>query len=599
LPTSIAPLRKIPGEAISWLKQRKEGYLYADKSVYLERLLENEEGNTFFFLTRPRRFGKSSFLTMAKYFFDGNKTLFDGLQIGDRGNADFFKNPGDGGVPEELKDETWIRCPAIYLDFHEIDFDTKAEFKRSYTQKLRNIVRSYGLEYLERESVIDISDLITELKFKFKLEVVVLVDEYDSPFHNALVKKKDRALAEEIRCFLDDLFGSIKSKIEELRLVLILGIARLALTSLESGPNNYVDLTYKEEFAGVCGFTSEEIKGFHPEIAHQFNLNSKEGINKFLGKLREEYDGYNFTFQYSNGKKKNVLNPVSTMKCLGNKKFGCYWSATSNVNEIIRRLYFSKEPLQAFKHSKLARNDIEEKRNPAMESIPLEILMLLYGYFTIESYNEKTEEVVLNFPNNEIRNALQRNIDKYDPDKDVFLSEEHGWLYELKWHMKTGRLEGMMNTLTMFDIPFSKTLRQGTNEFISNTAWLIDKLVMAGIRCRESVVFMKEKNTAERAGDVDVLTLYLKKNYILSIKYGHSATTAIQQLIDYLQEYQTTFLEAINEPDEAWFVGINFNSRTGGTLHEWIAIPLEKVNLHIQLNTLGLHKIYHLIVRVQ
>lgn len=206
-PTSIRPLKKIPGEGISWDIQRKWNFLYADKSVYLERLLEDQQSNVFFYITRPQRFGKSSFLIMSN-FFSTVRNLFKEQRIYNRGNADFFKEPF-GGVPEELKDQKWIRCPVIYLDFRQIEhFDTMTVFKGSYARKLRIIAWSYGLDSLEREPIFDISDLIFELEFKFKLKVVVLVDEFDSPFYNALEKKKNPALADEIRCFLDDLFGS-------------------------------------------------------------------------------------------------------------------------------------------------------------------------------------------------------------------------------------------------------------------------------------------------------------------------------------------------------------------------------------------------------
>jgi hypothetical protein len=575
-PISIRPLRKIPGENIQWSIQREDGYLYADKSAYLERLLENEFGNIFFYITRPRRFGKSSFLQMAKHFFDGDESLFNDLQIGNRGNIDFFKKPAYRGFPEELKYQKWTRCPVIYLDFCEMEFDTIAAFKDSYYSMLRDIAQSYGLDYLKRESVITTSRLIIALEMKFKLQVVVLVDEYDSPFQNALEAKKDHKLAEEVRSFLSDLFANIKSQHRILRLVFIVGVSRLNWIRLQSAGNNYIDLTYEEEYAGAFGFTSEEIKDFHPEIVHQLELDNQEKIDEFLSQLRKEYDGYNFTFQYKDGEKKNVLNPVSTMKCLQKKEFGCFWSQTSSADEVIRRLYFSRKPLKDFEHSTISRDDIEEKRNPAVESVPLEILMLLYGYFTIESYDHKTKEVQLNFPNNEIRTALQRNIDNYKPNKDIFLSEEHGWLYELKWHMETGCIEGTMDILTkMFDTTFSKTLQKGIGEY-STTTRMIDKLKMAGIFCRESVKFMRfVRKKIKEAGDVDLMTEYLNTNFIMSIKYGHSAIQAMQQLIDYLRKYPDAFLEAINNLDKAWFVGINFESRKGGTLDQWVAIPFK------------------------
>lgn len=247
-----------------------------------------------------------------------------------------------------------------------------------------------------------------------------MIDEYDTPFQQAMLSEKTYAFAEEVRTFVAELFNELKDNGEHLRLVLIMGVSKLGLPTLESDPKNYIDLTYDEKFASAFGFTSEEIEDFYPEIIHRFKLenNTDEKMVEFITNLKEHYGGHNFAFRNSS-QKKDVFNPVSTLKCLVDKKFGRYWSNTVNSHEVTRRMFNANKQLETsellkkFEHSKSLRRDIELVRNPAAGPIPLIILMLQRGYFTIQSYDEKTEEVVLDFPNKEVVTLLEDIINRY------------------------------------------------------------------------------------------------------------------------------------------------------------------------------------------
>ena len=217
--------------------------------------------------------------------------------------------------------------------------------------------------------------------------------------------------------------------------------------------------------------------------------------------------------------------------------------------------------------------------------MPLPILMLLYGYLTVDEYDEHTGSVTLRYPNLEIEEALRTRYEEYMPKDGVFITSK--CKAEAIWHldnqMKMGDVAGALQTLKNFGFPvFTETLLRREVDKWDVTKRLVVYIRAALLICRESVTFLKPMSR-EQAGDIDAVTVGLETNFIFELKKERSALECIEQLIKYLHIYPHSFKEAAANPTTAYFVGVNFRASGGGRLDEWISIPYEDGKLKYDL----------------
>ncbi|XP_065208661.1 uncharacterized protein in vnfD 5'region-like isoform X2 [Planococcus citri] len=559
---------------MDWITLREQNHLHADKTAYLEYMLTGERKRKFFFMHRPRGFGKSSFLKMAECFVRGNESLFQGLKINEQGNGKFFYTDRHMCDYEKMylsAEVTWIKCPVIHLDFEAITkFETIDQFKNSFSQQLKNIAQSYNLPYSDSE--FDMSELINKVLKKFKYcKFIILINEYDAPFRRALYNDNPE-LAEKIKIFISTLLDSFTDKstyynYPRLGLVLALGTSRLQMDSLKY---TYVDLTFEEQYAGAFGFTNEDIENFHPEITHKFNLQNRKEFDEFTDELRNIYHGHNFVFQNST-KDVNVWNPASIVNYLDKKTFVLSnWISNDSMQEIVRKLYFSQILLQRFENLQVSKKELQRGRtNLSVQGIPIEILMFENGYLTISTYNERTKSVTLKFPSEEIKTTLESAIEKYHPIKEDYILSESTCMRELTWYLHVGDIVGAMDGLKCL----FRTLDQEKSGFDVTTKF-VEFIRRSEISYSELLILSKDNSSLAKAGDViDVSAWFYGTSF--AFKIDHSAILAIEKLIQYLNLYSDSFLKAIGNPKEAFLVGMNFTAKAGGNLDQWITIPWE------------------------
>ncbi len=363
-------IRKLPIGIQSFEKLRAGNYLYVDKTEFIYRLAS--EGTTYF-LSRPRRFGKSLLLSTMRAYFEGKKELFTGLKIA------------------ELEKD-WKKYPVFYFDFNGKKYDSLSSLEAVLNIHLEEWEAIYGDEKKERSLEERFRYLLEAAHKKTGLGVVVLVDEYDK----SLLESEGEAL-EESRKLFKGFFGNLKSCDEHLQFTFITGVTKFSKVSIFSDLNQLNDISFDKDFSTICGITQKEMKEtFKPEIqalAEEVSL-SYEGC---LAELKRMYDGYHF-----HPKGEGLYNPFSLINALFKKEFGNYWFASGTPTFLLKKLKQCDFDAREFSTDELSATQLtlQDYRDDNPNPIPL---FYQTGYLTIKSYDAKYQEYHLGYPNDEVR----------------------------------------------------------------------------------------------------------------------------------------------------------------------------------------------------
>ncbi len=358
------------GIGISDFKELIKGnYIYVDKTEYIYKLIDSGK---YYFLSRPRRFGKSLLLSTIEYLFKGEKELFKGLYIEDKWEWE----------------ETY---PVVRIDFAK-DIVRKEDYKKRIIQELeKNYINNEIEQRLEKEEdeVGLFEKLIISIYRKYLKQVVILVDEYDKPILDVIEDKKE---AEEVRKELKALYSTLKGLDRYIKFVIITGVSKFAKVSLFSGLNQLKDISLDERYGNICGYTQEELEIYFKEYL--------EGVD--LEEVREWYNGYSFLGE-------RLYNPFDILLYLDSRIFDSYWYKTGTPSFLIK-LIKEKEYDISELENKIVKKNVLEKFD--IEEIRIEALMYQTGYLTIkEVYNkEYGQEYKLGFPNKEVRISFNEDI---------------------------------------------------------------------------------------------------------------------------------------------------------------------------------------------
>ncbi|MDE5869211.1 MAG: ATP-binding protein, partial [Muribaculaceae bacterium] len=357
-----------------------DNYIYVDKTEFIVSLV-NTKG--YYFLSRPRRFGKSLLLSTLHAYFDGRRELFKGLAI-DKADVD------------------WSPSPVLHFDFNSGIFDQEKGLTILMNNQLTQYERKYGIEASSqtREDIpARFRDLITAAYHKTGQKVVILVDEYDKPL---LGIEENKELFEKNQSLLKGFFGNLKSMDHYIRFAFLTGVARFNKVSIFSDLNNLNDISMTDKYADICGWTEQELTdNFMPgitELAH----NRKEGVADTVNALREFYDGYIFA------KKGNRLyNPFSVLLALYNSEIEPYWFETGTPTFLVKRVKNSAIDLKKISLESRTRDDLISVGIMAHDPVPL---MFQTGYLTISSYNSIRQRYALRFPNRVVELGFAKNL---------------------------------------------------------------------------------------------------------------------------------------------------------------------------------------------
>ncbi len=372
--------RKLPIGIQAFDKLIENKCLYVDKTQYIIELMK--AGGSSYFLSRPRRFGKSLFLSTLKAYFEGRKELFTGLKIA-----------------ESEKD--WKKYPVFYFDFNGKSYVEKDALRNVLDEHLKSFEKEYGKTTSSNEVDIRFGAVIRAAYKKTGLQVVVLVDEYDKS-----LLENDGEQKEANRALFKGFFGNLKACDEYLKFVFITGVTKFTKVSIFSDLNQLKDITISDKYSTICGITEEEmLKTFGPEI-ESMAKKQKKTKERCIEDLQRMYDGYHFSAE-----SEGVYNPFSLLNALADAKFNNYWFETGTPSFLIKKLQKSNMDYKDFtKGVTLDSLELKDYRDDNPDPVPL---FYQTGYLTIKDYDEDFDLYTLKYPNDEVKISFLKSLAPY------------------------------------------------------------------------------------------------------------------------------------------------------------------------------------------
>ena len=371
---------------------RRRGCVYVDKTALVYQLFQ--EGKPYF-LSRPRRFGKSLLLSTMESYFLGKKELFKGLAL------------------ESLETE-WTKYPVLKISFGLGSYETKEKFLSIVDYILDTNEKKYGLEKTSDSPAVRLGELISRLYEKTGKQVVILIDEYDKPILDALYTEFEEQNRQELRNF----YSPLKDMDKYIRFLFITGITKVSHINIFSGLNQLDDISLVKDYSAICGISENELEQyFLPEI-EALASEQKMSIDETKQKLAEMYDGYHFTHDVE-----GVYNPFCLLKCLRYKDFGSYWFESGTPSFLVKTLQNQPLVLSTIINGRKAKEDQFKNYDPDSKNM----LPVIYqsGYLTIKDFEKSNRLYTLDFPNREIEEGfLTVLLKKFvnAPDDDLGLA---------------------------------------------------------------------------------------------------------------------------------------------------------------------------------
>jgi len=380
--------RKLPVGIQSFKVLREDRYLYVDKTAYLAQLVTT---GRLYFLSRPRRFGKSLFLSTLAAYFLGQKELFKRLYL-EKAEEELAVQEGR---------ETWQEYPVLYLDFNTENYSDEQSIHSILHTHLSGWEKQYGADTAEQTFSSRFKGLIERTYQQTGKQVVILIDEYDKPLLQTM--GVNESLNEQYRNTLKAFYSVIKTCDQYIRFAFLTGVTKFSKISIFSDLNNLEDISLQSDYAGICGITEQELEqNFIPEIEL---LSKKEGLtgSEIRATLKKQYDGYLFAKAGV-----NVYNPFSLLSAFKAKDFGSYWFSTGTptflVNYLKEAHYFIPD-LDG--NVELNEAGLETYRAVTENALPI---LFQSGYLTIIGYIKEARLYKLGFPNDEVRYGFLENL---------------------------------------------------------------------------------------------------------------------------------------------------------------------------------------------
>lgn len=490
---------------------RLDNAYYIDKTAFVEKIAKSN--SKYYFLSRPRRFGKSLFLSTLRYFYEGQRYLFKDLYI-------------------DSIDWDWKEYPVLHLDLNTDRFQEQG--------MLESVLHTLFVRWEAKYDVTEIADsysqrfknIIQSAHEKTGKQVVILVDEYDKPLVNNLHKDDN---FEYYRTKLASIYSNFKSSAEHIRLVFLTGVSRFSKLSVFSDLNNVDDISFDDEFADICGITEKELIDYFQEGISLLASKRHEDFATTIETLKYNYDGYRFAPEGN-----DIYNPWSVLSCLKKGRVGTYWNLTGHATIIAEALRDADIDIEKVLK---ARWDLDDLAGLDLLNVDPTALLYQAGYLTIAKYYPDDNEVLLKVPNEEVRKGLFKNL------LEAYLKPKSGTVKSIfdgiKDGIKDGNPQEMMTHLDAFfaGIPYDLKVQDENN--FHNVFYVL--LTLIGIDAKA------EMHTSD--GRIDLLIENQRYVYIIELKYDSTPEQALHQIEE--KEYARKFA---SDPRKIFKIGVNFSS---------------------------------------
>lgn len=501
---------------------RTNDNLYIDKTAYIYRMA-NSDGK-YFFLSRPRRFGKSLLVSTLLSYFGGRKELFKGLAI------------------DNLENE-WAEYPVLHFDLSGGKHQEEDQLNRYLDFILKDNERRFGVECDAVDANVRLANLIASVYKKTGKQVVVLIDEYDAPLLD--VVHQDERL-ESLRHLMRNFYSPLKQCEPMLRFVFLTGITKFSQLSIFSELNNITNISMDEAYAGICGITKEELLTQMSDdidrLAEKLSITREVAIQQ----LKDNYDGYHFTYPSP-----DIFNPYSLLNCFSKEKIGAYWFGSGTPTFLIEMMRkFGTTPMD-IGESEMADVSDFDAPTETMESI----VPLLYqsGYVTIKDYDEDTNLYELGIPNKEIRIGLFKSL----LPNYLTRSSQRGKvaIAQMSVLIKNGDIDGALERFRTF---------LATVPYCENTKYEghFQQLMYVVFALLTDYRILVEQRTSKGRTDITLETQ--DSIYIMELKFGNTADEALAQIN--ANHYADAFAMSNKKTIK---VGIGFDVKDERNITDW------------------------------
>ena len=501
---------------------RTNDNLYIDKTAYIYRMA-NSDGK-YFFLNRPRRFGKSLLVSTLLSYFEGRKDLFKGLAI------------------DNLENE-WAEYPVLHFDLSGGKHQEEDQLNRYLDFILKDNERRFGVECDAVDANVRLANLIASVYKKTGKQVVVLIDEYDAPLLD--VVHQDERL-ESLRHLMRNFYSPLKQCEPMLRFVFLTGITKFSQLSIFSELNNITNISMDEAYAGICGITKEELLTQMSDdidrLAEKLSITREVAIQQ----LKDNYDGYHFTYPSP-----DIFNPYSLLNCFSKEKIGAYWFGSGTPTFLIEMMRkFGTTPMD-IGESEMADVSDFDAPTETMESI----VPLLYqsGYVTIKDYDEETNLYELGIPNKEIRIGLFKSL----LPNYLTRSSQRGKvaIAQMSVLIKNGDIDGALELFRTF---------LATVPYCENTKYEghFQQLMYVVFALLTDYRILVEQRTSKGRTDITLETQ--DSIYIMELKFGNTADEALAQIN--ANHYADAFAMSNKKTIK---VGIGFDVKDERNITDW------------------------------
>lgn len=467
---------------------REEDFLYVDKTEYIYRMTHTS--GKYFFLSRPRRFGKSLLVSTFESYFEGKKELFKGLAI------------------EKLEKE-WTKYPVLHFSLAGGKHMEKDQLVRYLLYILKVNEEKFGIVNESPDPNVRMLNLIKTVYEQTGQKVVVLIDEYDAPLLDVVHEDTSLGVLREV---MRNFYSPLKDSDRMLRFVFLTGITKFSQLSIFSELNNITNVSMHQEYAGICGITKEELLDKFDEdidvLAGRLGLTHEQALSK----LKENYDGYHFTWPSS-----DIFNPYSLLNCLAEGQMNSYWFGSGTPTYLLNMMRkYDFTPIDLGEQMDASKDDFDA----ATETMTT-IMPLLYqsGYITIKNYDPETELYTLALPNKEVRIGLYRSmLPYYLAAKSAMCNTTVAKMSSL---INKGNMDGALQLLKTFweTVPYcDNTDYEGHYQ---QTMYIIFALLT-------NFRILVEQHTFRGRTDI---TMETKDTiYVIELKFNKSAQEALDQI---------------------------------------------------------------------
>ena len=505
-------------------RMREKGSVYVDKTEYVWKMVSTDATN--FFLSRPRRFGKSLLVDTLRCYFEGRKELFEGLYIYN-------------------KEKEWRQYPVIRLDLSNGKYYEKERVHGTINTILKQQEERFGISNPENPENYDVrmSNLIRAAYEQTGERVVILIDEYDAPMLDSI---NDPDLQDYIRNRVRNLFSPLKAQAQYLRFVFLTGISKFSQLSVFSELNNLQQMTFDPRYEGICGITEQELLTYmKPDIEQLMEVLNTDyaryGIHytydDMVAELKKTYDGYHFSDRFT-----DIYCPWSLINAFSMKRIMNFWFSTGTPTMLVNVMRRHNISLQQIEHFQGTLERFDAPTERISDPIPV---LFQSGYLTLKEYNPFTRQFTLGFPNGEVREGFASSLYKYYMEDYVGSQDTLGNAFQ-NLRFKEITFDGFVECVQRWyaGIPYSITDKNQNEQ-------LYQSLIYAALMGFGADVSAEEQTSD---GRMDIALKLSYAIYIIELKYGKTADEATDQIIK--KDYAVRFAA---DARPVWAVGMNIS----------------------------------------